>query len=53
MSKYDKKAKKLRDLLITGKISEGVFTDEMNRVQFELLEGIEVNSYVIDSMKWY
>ena len=51
MSHYDKKAKDLKVLLVTGKISENKFHEEIDRVQFELLEGIEVNSYCIDSLK--
>lgn len=53
MTHYDEKAKDLKVLFVRGKISEEVFVDEMNKVQFEQLEGVEVNSFVIDSAKFY
>ena len=52
MSIYEKEII-LKDLFESKKISENVFNEEMGRVQFERQEGIEVNSYVIDSVMAY
>ena len=48
MNYHERLAKKLKALLITGRISDTYFLKQINLVQFMALDGIEEPLYVVD-----